>query len=333
MMAEGSVVCPSCRTRLASASSGQTRAANSQRQQTIGPGYKKASLHGQQQYNETAFPRSQRQYNPGYRQPQYQTQHSNVGVKKQTWPIIILIVVMATAIIAIASASSGGRNIKPEASPKSGAGANTAEEKTTESPVAETPIEKAPEQEDFSNIATEYTLAAGYYVAGIDIPAGVFDAEAVSGKGFIRSSNAYNGGFSEYFGIDDGSDLYTQDFKNVKFPQFAILSIDSNLIAKLTYKDIKSDFTGRIYDEASAFDLGPGNYIVGEDFPAGIYKLIANSGQGLVSTSNISYGGICEMIGVNDPEFYIDGFWNAVLEDDAELSVTGGVNIKLIPAI
>ncbi len=133
------------------------------------------------------------------------------------------------------------------------------------------------------------------------------------------------------FGIDDGDGYYTEDFSGLELPEGTVLYVSGGLTIQLDYTTVDSDYSGRTYDEDNAIELGSGNYTAGTDFSAGVYKIIAVSGNGNLSSSNIYDGGVNEMFGVND-DYYIDEILNIELPTDTELSVSGGVKIKLIPA-
>ena len=187
-------------------------------------------------------------------------------------------------------------------------------------------------KEDLSKVAKEYTLTAGYYTAGIDLPAGKADIVAVSGTGNLSSSNIYDGGINEMFGVDDGSGLYTSSFNNLKFTKSERLSLNSDLVIKLTFKQIDSGFSGRIYDEDKAKEFTNGNFTAGEDFAEGVYKIAAVSGSGNLSSSNIYDGGVNEMFGVDDGSgLYNSQFLNAKFGKGVTLKISGGVTVKLIP--
>jgi len=183
-------------------------------------------------------------------------------------------------------------------------------------------------------IPTQYTLAAGYYTAGIDIPYGRCNVVAVSGHGNLSSSNMYNGGINEIFGIDDdGSGFYTQDFSGLKLPKSTVLHVSGSLVIEINYTTVDGGFTSRSYNEDAAITLNSGNYIAGTDFPSGTYKIVVVSGHGNLSSSNIFNGGINEIVGVDDgTDFYIQEFTNVSLPANTELEVSGGLVIKIIPA-
>jgi len=185
---------------------------------------------------------------------------------------------------------------------------------------------------DLSALPTEYSLTAGNYVAGIDIPSGKCAVVAVSGQGNLSSSNMYSGGINEMFGVDDGSGFYTSEFNGLKLPEGTILTVGGTVTIKLNYTSIETSFVGRTYDESKAIDLSTGNYEAGVDFEAGVYKVVAISGTGNLSSDNMFSGGVNEMFGIDDGYgFYSKEFYNVDLPSGTQLSVSGGVKIKLIP--
>ena len=111
-----------------------------------------------------------------------------------------------------------------------------------------------------------------------------------------------------------------------------MLSLNNNLVIKLTYTQVDSNFSGRTYDETLAKILTSGNYTAGKDFPAGVYKIVAVSGTGNLSSSNIYDGGVNEMFGIdNGNGIYNNQFLNAELKDKVTLTISGGLTIQLIP--
>ncbi len=192
-------------------------------------------------------------------------------------------------------------------------------------------VTQAPE-DDFTDVVTEYTLTSGYYTAGIDLPSGKCNLEAVEGKGNVSSSNIFDGGINEMFGVDDGEGYYTESFNGLKMDENVVLSISGGVTVKLVYTKVSGRYTGREFDEANKIELTNGNYVAGDDFPEGIYNMKATSGNGNVSSSNILDGGINEMVGVDDSSgFYIQTFQNLLLDENVELNISGGVTIELTP--
>ncbi len=187
---------------------------------------------------------------------------------------------------------------------------------------------------DLSAVATEYTLTAGNYTAGVDIPAGRCNVIAVKGQGNVNSSNMFSGGMNEVFGVNDGTDFYTEEFNGLKLPEGTVLTVGGSVTIQLSYNSIESGVSGRMYDEANAITLKTGNYQAGLDFPAGVYTVVAVSGSGNLSSDNMFDGGLNEMFGIDDGYgWYTERFDNVELPEGTELSVSGGVTIQLIPVI
>ncbi len=248
--------------------------------------------------------------------------------RKKRMKILILIALIALAAIAAVIAVCIGSS-QNKATGKSGKTiASIGKEGKTDAPAetAETTAQPIPAE-------TSYTLESGIYTAGIDIPCGWCNVTAVSGTGNLISSNLFSGGVNEMFGIDNGYGLYTDTFNGLSLPSGTTLSVSSTLIVQLEYTQVDSGFTGRAYSEDDAITLKTGNYIAGVDFDAGVYKLVAVSGTGTLSSSNILNGGVNEMFGIDDGQgLYTPVFYNAELPEGTELSVSGGVSVKLIRA-
>ena len=194
-------------------------------------------------------------------------------------------------------------------------------------------IEGSSGDESFDPNATVWTLKDGYYYAGIDIPAGKFDAKAISGTGNLYSSNLYNGGVNEMFGIDDGTGLYIDSFNGINLPVGEYLELSGGMVIEISYSTIDREASGRKYSEEKAFTLSSGNYTSGEAFTPGIYKIVAVSGNGNLSSSNLYDGGVNEMFGIDDGTgWYIDEFINVSLPEGETLEISG-ITVKMIPAI
>lgn len=261
-------------------------------------------------------------------------QKSKKPIYKKWWFWVIIVVIMGSMTENFNNNNSSDDNIKKTSASVQTENYNsetnisaTVESPNTESSKTETI------KEDLTSVAKEYILTAGYYTAGIDIPAGKCNVTAISGTGNLSSSNMFTGGINAMFGIDDGTGLYTSSFNGLKFPSNTTLSLNRDLKIKLVFTSVDSNYTGRTYDESAAIIFTDGNYESGIDFTIGIYKVVAVSGTGNLSSSNIFDGGINEMFGVDDGSgFFNDQFLNANLEKGVTLSISGGLTVKLIPA-
>ncbi|MGL4569681.1 MAG: hypothetical protein ACRCVJ_01290 [Clostridium sp.] len=82
--------------------------------------------------------------------------------------------------------------------------------------------------------------------------------------------------------------------------------------------------------DAKTKTLGNGNYVAGKDFEPGVYDIIAVSGGGNVSSSNMYDGGLNAIMGVEQGDMYEKEYKNIKLPDGVTLKISG-VKIKLVP--
>ena len=248
-------------------------------------------------------------------------------IYKKWWFWVIIVVVV------FAIAAGGGGKDKKDSNKNSVTSTEQAEGKDSNTKdTKEEKSEKEASDEDLSNVETEYTLGAGHYTAGIDLPVGKCNLTAVSGSGNISSTNILNGGVNEMFGVDDGSGLYESSFNGLSMKENVIFHISGNVVVQVSYTEVTGDMTGREYDDSAAVELGSGNYTAGTDFPTGTYTVTAVDGNGNVSTSNLFDGGMNEMFGVDDGSgLYTSEVKNVELSEGVELKVSG-VNIRMVPA-
>ena len=73
--------------------------------------------------------------------------------------------------------------------------------------------------------------------------------------------------------------------------------------------------------EAKTIKLSNGNYVAGSDFEAGTYDIVAVSGNGNVSSSNMFSGGINAVMGTRNSDFYEKEYKNIKLPYGTELKV------------
>lgn len=244
-------------------------------------------------------------------------------IYKKWWFWVIIVVV----VFAIAAGGGSSKKDSDKNSVTDTEQAETGKSKDTDKDVGK---EDAPE-EDLSQIETDYTLGAGHYTAGVDLPVGKCNLTAVSGNGNVSSSNMFNGGINAMFGVDDGNGLYESSFNGLKIKENVELKISGDVVVQVSYTEVTGGMSGREYDESAAVELGSGNYTAGTDFPAGTYTVTAVDGTGNVSTSNLYDGGMNEMFGVDDGNgLYTPEVKNVELSDGVELKVSG-VNIRLVP--
>ena len=184
----------------------------------------------------------------------------------------------------------------------------------------------------------DLTFGSGNYTAGIDFPAGTYDIIAVSGSGNVSSDNQFSGGINAMMGIVSDptfADLYEQEYKNITLPEGTVLSISGFVQIQILCDAPESGVIPREQPNTETVDLSNGNFVAGEDFPAGVYDIVAISGGGNVSSDNMFSGGINAVMGiVSDPTFadmYEQEYKNISLPEGTTISIDG-VEIQLIPS-
>lgn len=200
------------------------------------------------------------------------------------------------------------------------------EENNTKDRKEESDTAEEPAEEPF-----ETNLTAGYYTAGVDIPAGTYTLTAVAGSGNVNSSNMYSGGLNEIMSAQ--ADEYSiSEFKNAKLEEGVTLNLAGTIELRLSCDCAKvSEMEARNNPLTEEVQLGSGNYVAGTDFPAGEYDVIAVDGSGNVSSSNMYDGGLNEIFSTTTDGYSISQFKNAQLEEGVELTISS-CTIKLVPS-
>lgn len=194
------------------------------------------------------------------------------------------------------------------------------------------PTPKAtPEPTPIPTIEFTAVLTNGNYTVGIDIPAGKYDITALSGSGSVRSSDLFApNGISTTMGV--GSEAYCEEYKNVELTEGIFLSVSGGVeISIYCDKASGEPLKERIQPNTETISLGSGNFVAGEDFPAGIYDIVATSGSGTVSSDNWLDGGIWATMGVEESVIYEKEYKNIMLSEGVALTIER-VNIDLIPS-
>ncbi len=173
-----------------------------------------------------------------------------------------------------------------------------------------------------SDAAREYIFTTGFYAPGIDIPVGRCKVIAISGSGHLYSSDDE---MSEIFGTDEED---VSSFQGLKLAKGVSLIVSGKLTIKLIYQVIQEGFLGRTFDTDGAAEISTGNYVVGTDFKAGVYNIVAVSGTGYLSIDDSE---VSEVFGLDDED--VHEINNVYLPEGVDLSLEGNVSAKLVPAI
>lgn len=215
---------------------------------------------------------------------------------------------------------------------------NQASETSTMKSTATSESIVAKPEANASTKSVELEFSSGNYTAGTDFPEGKYDILAVSGGGNVSSSNMYNGGINAVMGTEDKNatvDMYEQEYKNVELPKGTRLSVSGVTIRITCDKASTEPLTPRNQQIKDAVELGSGNFVAGEDYPAGVYNIIAISGGGNVSSDNMFDGGINAVMGTADQnqmiDMYVPEYKNIELPEGTRLTISK-VNVRLVPS-
>ena len=228
--------------------------------------------------------------------------------KKIFWVVVVVFILCAVLGIIFGTSS---QSESPD-----GASSSSIDENATE----------GPKTEKYSVI-----LSAGYYTAGVDIPAGKYNLTATAGSGNVSSSNMLSGGLNEIMGVKD-DDLYQKTFNDAQLTDGVVLSISGTLQLQLDCDAASTgDMKKRENTATKEYTFSSGNYTCGADFEPGEYVVTAVSGAGNVSSDNLLDGGINAIMAATDDDLYTSKFMNVSFKEGNTLKISG-VEIKLTPS-
>ena len=163
-----------------------------------------------------------------------------------------------------------------------------------------------------------FTLTAGRYTVGMDIPEGRYRIVAKKNSG-----NIYN----KYYTFDEDLDAEDDDSPKIHKRLIIgdILIITDALVVELSSK--KANLLQNIirYPIGKEITLKAGNYICGDDFKSGVYDIKRIKNRGVVSFDDSG-----EAFGSEDNE--LKEIKNWLFKNNDYLGISGGLIIKLVPS-
>ena len=163
-----------------------------------------------------------------------------------------------------------------------------------------------------------FTLSAGSYTVGMDIPEGRY--RIVTKK---NSGNIYN----KYNTFDENLDAENANTQKIFARLFIgdILTITYSLVVELSSE--KANLLQNIVRRpiGKEITLKAGNYICGEDFKSGVYDIKRIKNRGVVSFDNSG-----ESFGSEDNE--LKEIKNCLFKNNDYLGISSGLVIKLVPS-
>lgn len=195
----------------------------------------------------------------------------------------------------------------------------------------------------------DVTLADGVYVCGIDFPAGRYSLTATERGGNVTAASpgsSYNDVLNEILGVEGYggtvSDIYKPSYNGVEFESGTVLELSgvsvalhSDSASTVPLSTFSEVFTQINQGNLEIVHLTPGRWIVGQDFPVGLYTVVATDGAGNVQTDS----GILNLIMCTAdnsaesyyPDMYIQEFKNAPLTTEGDV-IESDCSLDLVPS-
>ena len=195
--------------------------------------------------------------------------------------------------------------------------------------------EKDYKSQDLPDVPHEWTLTAGNYLAGAEIPSGRINLTALSGSGNVVGGDFLEGGINEVMSADSSDYGWTSTFHGLELLRGDMLSITSDLVLSLEYSQVWYGLEEFEMLEDKAVDLGPGNYTLADlPYSFAAYDVTALSGSGNFYGGDLFEGGVnATMSADSDWPGFIDRFHGFELEDGESFSITGDLVLRFVPYI
>lgn len=179
----------------------------------------------------------------------------------------------------------------------------------------------------------EETLTAGYYIAGIDFPVGIYDLTAMSGMGNVIDVDIKPLPLNLIMSNPIQENITITSYKNANLQEGYILSITMTLALKIHSDNaLISGLKSRSNTATKSVELASGSYVVGKDFDPGTYDITALKGMGNVYMLDSLFYGLNAIMGNPVQEgFSINSYHGVMLNDGYTLTISG-VTLKLEPS-
>ena len=220
-----------------------------------------------------------------------------------------IVTLMLVGMLAVSTAACGGPKDdsssgkqKESATEETGNETTPVEEKTDEPTQQESKDTPEPAADVIEPYETD--LTPGSYTAGLHIPEGVYNVQVTSGLGTMMTSTGTVSAMGTGTAVE-----YATTFDNLTLKAGDTLELTQSLSVKITTQEANlSKMTGYDNPATEEKELSPGNYVVGQDIPAGLYDLSIVSGTANVTLDDYSF--------------------TAMLTDNAALAESTGTSYK-----
>lgn len=130
----------------------------------------------------------------------------------------------------------------------------------------------------------ETDLTSGAYYVGFHIPEGVYNVTVNSGVGNILTKTGITSALGSASGVS-----YADSYNNLTLANGDILKVTQSLNIKITTQEAYYS-TMQSYNNTATqpMELSAGNYVIGQDIPAGIYDISTTGDLVTVNTNDFS---------------------------------------------
>lgn len=128
-------------------------------------------------------------------------------------------------------------------------------------------------------------LEPGAYYVGLHIPEGIYNVKVISGIGNIMTTS----GVTSAMGSNSAAE-YAETYDNLTLENGDVLKVTQSLSIEISTEEAYYSTVSTYENPATERqDLSPGNYVVGENIPAGIYDISILEGTANVSLDDYSF--------------------------------------------
>ena len=231
---------------------------------------------------------------------------------------VFAVMLAAAMVLSLAACGGGDSEKKDDKKAKS--------ESTEKEDTAKDEESEEPAQQEAVTGPFETELEPGAYFVGLHIPEGVYNITVVSGLGSMLTKSGINSAMGSGSAVK-----YADSYDNATLANGDILTLTQTLKVKITtqeaYFSSMTSYENRAKEEK---ELSPGDYVIGQDVPAGIYDMSIVSGTANAKLDDYSF---TAMLTDNAAlaESSSTTFKNLELLEGRTLQISSGT-VKLTPA-
>lgn len=179
-----------------------------------------------------------------------------------------------------------------------------------------------------------FILPPGEYIAGVDIPVGIYDVKALRGSGYV-TTDLYEekGGFSAMMSPKEKEYSLTE-YAEVALLEQRSLHINNVEIEIVSHHYIRQNIQ-RNPDIDETYSLSKGDYVIGVDISAGTYDIRVEGNDGsffLESNNNVIGDSYSPSLAANQEYGILREIRNIHIGRSNTVSITGNVVLHFTPS-